>query len=152
MVETFPINRMKEGLEGLSPIPTGPALDPQGFWKTQGLLSLGALGLALLGTGLQGGGLAGLSLYLRKKSPPPRLGDSRDLGLGGRGWGEKPPLQSRPSPQGGGQTQPLLLGSLQHVWRAGGDSRNSRERRGCTLLEVGNPCPAGRDGGGLGQT
>lgn len=40
---------MKEGLEGLSPIPTGPARDPQGFWKTQGLLSLGALGLALLG-------------------------------------------------------------------------------------------------------
>lgn len=140
---------MKEGLEGLSPLPTGPTPSPLGLWKTQGPLSLGAPGLALLGDWPPGRGPVWAKLcVLEKKFSPPSLGGSRDLGLGGRGWGEVPPLQSPSSPQGGGQTQPLLLGCLQHVWRAGETPETAGKEGVGPSWRRGSPCPAGREWGG----
>lgn len=126
MFETFPINRMKEGLEGLSPLPTGPAPTPQGLWKTQGPLSLGAPGLALLGDWPPGRGPGWAKLcILEKKSPPPSLGGNRDLGLGGRGRGRCP--SSEPILPPGWGTNPSLIARMPPAC-AGGQGRPQKQQ------------------------
>lgn len=60
--------------------------------------------------------------------------------------GEGAPSSELTLPPGWG-TNPALIARMPPACVEGrGDPRNSRGRRGRTLLEAGSPCPAGREG------
>jgi hypothetical protein len=140
---------MKGGLEGLSPLLTGLAPDPQRHGRPEGphLWSPwpGPLGA---GAGLLGGGLAGLSFVFRKRSPLPVLGWQGPRPWWGV-WGGAPSAEPGPPPPGWG-TNPALIARTPpaHMCAQGGGEKAPETAGKEEWTRWGGPCPAGRKGVG----